>query len=414
VCKEFYLKTLNIDSKRIVNAQESKNMVTGTPRPYIRGKHTKKSCRAQRDSERRHIESIPVVDSHYCHRDTNKSYIDGRMNLQMLYEKYVEDCQQTDLVPAKLHMYRDVFNHEYNIDFVKPKKDRCDTCEAAKVHCSEEPKPQFAEHLRGKTESHNERNKDRQTSNQCIVCFDMQNVFALPLANVSNFFYKRKLSVYHLTGHCSISKQSYGVLWPETLSGRSGNDIASALVCILERLVADHPDDTGEIVLWSDSCVPQNRNKVMSTALMLFMQNHPSVRVITQKFSEPGHSEIQEIDNIHSQIEKVLQTSEVYSPLGLVRILCKTPRHKPLKLSQAKKDDIKDYHSEANKFRFECIPFSKVKAIQYTSVYPMTLKYKLSFEGDWTSTKIQSMLSRRRQKLKRPRVNVYIHACARS
>jgi len=83
--------------------------------------------------------------------------------------------------------------------------------------------------------------------------------------------------------------------------------------------------------------------------------------------------------------------------LGLVRILCKTPRHKPLKLTQAKKDDIKDYHSEANKFRFECIPFSKVKAIQYTSVYPMTLKYKLSFEGDWTSTKIQSMLSRRRQ-----------------
>ena len=169
MCKEFYLKTLNIDSKRIVNAQESKNMVTGTPRPYIRGKHTKKSCRAQRDSVRRHIESIPVVVSHYCRRDTNKSYIDGRMNLQMLYEKYVEDCQQTDLVPAKLHMYRDVFNHEYNIDFVKPKKDRCDTCEAAKVDCSEGPKPQFAEHLRGQNPTMREIKTDRLATSALYV-----------------------------------------------------------------------------------------------------------------------------------------------------------------------------------------------------------------------------------------------------
>jgi len=62
----------------------------------------------------------------------------------------------------------------------------------------------------------------------------------------------------------------------------------------------------------------------MSAALILFMQNHPSVKIITQKFGEPGYSEIQEIDNTHSQIEKVMQGGEVYTPLGLVRILCKT------------------------------------------------------------------------------------------
>ena len=102
----------------------------------------------------------------------------------------------------------------------------------------------------------------------------MESVLALPLTNVSNYFYKHKLNVYHLTAHCSLSKQSYGALWPETLSGRSGNDIASALVCLLERLVNDHPDQTEEVVLWSDSCIPQNRNKIMTCAIMLFMQSH--------------------------------------------------------------------------------------------------------------------------------------------
>jgi len=43
-------------------------------------------------------------------------------------------------------------------------------------------------------------------------------------------FYKRKLDVYHVTGHCSLTSQRYGVLWPETLAGRTGNDIASSVV----------------------------------------------------------------------------------------------------------------------------------------------------------------------------------------
>ena len=129
---------------------------------------------------------------------------------------------------------------------------------------------EHADHILRKLETHTERTVDRECCNKRIVCFDMQNVFALPLANMSNFFYKRKLNVYHLTAHLSISKQSYGVLWPETLSGRTGNDIASALVHMLNTIVMDNPG-IAEMTLWSNSCVPQNRNKVMAMALMLFV-----------------------------------------------------------------------------------------------------------------------------------------------
>jgi len=42
VCKDFYLNTLNIDTKRIRNAHASRNPVTGTPASYKRGRHVKK------------------------------------------------------------------------------------------------------------------------------------------------------------------------------------------------------------------------------------------------------------------------------------------------------------------------------------------------------------------------------------
>jgi len=241
VCKDFYLSTLSVDAKRIVNTHKSKNQTTGTPSLYKRGKHVKKSFSDRRCSVRKHIESIPRIESHYCRRDTNKEYIDETLNMRVLYEKYVEHCSQTEQIPAKEHTYRHIFNHEYNIEFQKPKKDRCDICEAMKFN--KEPTAdetqQYAMHIDKKKESHEERNRDRESVDKIVVCFDMQNVFSPPQSNVSNFFYKRKLSVFHLTGHCSTSKQSYGAVWPETLSGRSGNDIASGLVRILGQLISD-------------------------------------------------------------------------------------------------------------------------------------------------------------------------------
>ena len=87
------------------------------------------------------------------------------------------------------------------------------------------------------------------------------------------------------------------MLWGENLSGRTGNDIASGLIKILERLIEDRPE-IRDLILWSDSCMPQNRNKVMSYALMLFLRNNTGLNSIVQKYCEPGHNEIQEVDNL--------------------------------------------------------------------------------------------------------------------
>ena len=271
VCKEFYLSTLDISSRRISYFHENKNSETGVPAKSKWGKHAKKKLPSIcKQSVRDHINSIPRLESHYCRQSTQKEYFEGTLNMNKLYELYLSDCESKEVTPAKKHMYRDIFNHEFNIEFQKPKKDLCDVCYEFDhlVNPSEELKEKYNKHLESKTATKEERKQDRENDSPkiAVVCIDLENVISLPKANVGNFYYKRKLSQYNLTGHCSLNKKGYCVLWHELMAGRGGNDIASAVTCMLERILADVPA-IETFILWFDSCVPQNRNSYMSAAL---------------------------------------------------------------------------------------------------------------------------------------------------
>jgi len=211
-----------------------------------------------------------------------------------------------------------------------------------------------------------ERDADRkvENNNHAVVSFDLQNVIALPRANISNFFYKRKLNVYNLTGHCAVGKDTRGfcAVWHEGISGRAGNDIASSLVKMLQEVVKAYPSVT-DITLWSDSCIPQNKNCVMSCALIKFLQSCGQIQSLTQKFGEPGHSSVQEVDNLHSQIEHKLKLKDVYSPVGLLRVLKQVNTKKSLVIIQMR--DFLDYKSASKKLSFSSLPYSKVKVIRY-------------------------------------------------
>ena len=124
--------------------------------------------------------------------------------------------------------------------------------------------------------------------------------------------------MHKLTAHDSkkkqTKKQGHCSVWLESTSGRSNNDLASAFV-ILKSVVNEHPD-VSEITVWSDSCVPQNRNCIMSVALLKFMDDNPQVQKITLKFRSPGHGEVQEVDNVHSCIERAMNIAQFYSPVS--------------------------------------------------------------------------------------------------
>lgn len=187
----------------------------------------------------------------------------------------------------------------------------------------------------------------------------------------------------------------YCAIWHEMFMGRTGNDIASAVVSILERVFSDNPD-ISNIVLWSDSCVPQNRNSLMSYAIAFLLQEHPNIATITMKFSTPGHSCVQEIDNVHSCIERVLKKTEYFSPVSLIRLLLKVNLRKPYCIIQMKADHFKDFKTCAGQFDYKKVPYSKVKSLRFSQAF-FELEYKISFIGEsWIKVNLKSSTPRTR------------------
>jgi hypothetical protein len=77
---------------------------------------------------------------------------------------------------------------------------------------------------------------------------------------------------------------------------------------------------------------------------------NPNIQNICQKFGTPGHIFIQEVDNIHSQIERKMKKAEIFIPVGFVRLLMQVNSKTPLAVFQL--NNFTDYHSAAKHLKF--------------------------------------------------------------
>lgn len=384
VCKLFYLGTLHISQKPVYNVHKNKDVSTNTPKSDGRGKSAKSLRSLNEDVKntvRDHIKSFPTVESHYCRATTNRTYLESNLNLVKMYKLYKEMCDEQHKESVKLSMYRHIFVSEFNLDFHIRKSDRCDLCEEYKISTSQnivtdELILRYKKHVVEKNAMRENRKKDREGNAVPVLCFDLQNVIACPRAEISSFFYKRKLNTYNMTAHFSESKTIYCALWTEVTAGRSGNDLASAVYKILKQVALEH--DFTELILWSDSCVPQNRNSYISCAVQNFIHEHPHIQKVTMKYSVPGHSCIQEVDNAHSIIEKGMSTNEFYSPLGLIRVLKGINRQHPIRVLQMSAKDFFDFESASKALNFKSVPFFQVSILVFTKILHQ-VSYKTSF-----------------------------------
>ncbi|XP_012560119.1 uncharacterized protein LOC105846187 [Hydra vulgaris] len=416
VCKSYYLSTLNISSHRVFYFHKfNKSLTTGTPLQSKSGKHVKKRLLEEsKQVVRDHINLFPKIDAHYSRKKTHKEYMEGSLNIGRMYDLYKIYCDENVSPPAKEHMYRYIFNHKFNIEFQKPKKDLCDTCYEYRniINASNEQTDSYNKHIK----SRNDTKTDRQNvdSKTAIVCIDLENVLNLPRANVGNFYYKRKLSNYNLTGHCLLNRKGYCILWNEAMTGRGGNDLASAVTCLLLKIMADL--DINKFILWFDSCVPQNRNSFMSAALCEFIIRYPQIKVIEQKFCEPGHSSIQECYNIHSQIEKSLSAAEIFSPLGLEKAIKNVNRKKPFCVYQMQLGDVKNFSVVAGLSSYKLVPYSKVKNLVYRNGLPYHVFFKTSFSDNYSQARINKSVKKAASTIvaKPLNTNIPMAACFRA
>lgn len=394
VCQQFFVNTLNVNKGRVYYYfKNNSNKPTITPGKSRHGTHQKKVISDKQKQEiRDHINRFPVVESHYCRKHSKKQYLYQGLNLATMYRLYVVEVED----PAKLSVYRQIFNYEFNLSFFKPKKDRCDKCMAYEL--LNDPDEAQAEdqnlHIQRKEKASYERKNDREISlivhrnrKSANAAFDMENVFQLPISNASVVYYRRKFAVLNLT--LVMNGVVYCAMWDESLCGREGTHIANALIKILKRVLADNPW-IEHLTLWSDSCTPQNRNSIMSAALQCFLDSDESfnLRRIDQKFSEAGHGLVQEVDCAHSVIERFLRKKFIYSPTALLKEISEIPEKKlKFVVISMKETDYFDYQLIAHAYKYSTVPFTKVRQITYRK-HERKLLVKLDFNQNFSERNI--------------------------
>lgn len=189
VCKEFYLTTLDISQRRIEwHYKKAADNDFTDRRGRASGRSRTSDATIQLIKE--HIQSFPRIPSHYCRQQTKREFLEPGLSLAKMY---AEKCKADDVVPVKIHLYRSVFNYDFNIGFFVPKKDRCDTCMEYEAQdentMTEQLKEKHNKHINDKNETRTERDEDRKSENT-VVCFDLQNVLTCPRANISIFLQK--------------------------------------------------------------------------------------------------------------------------------------------------------------------------------------------------------------------------------
>ena len=96
-----------------------------------------------------------------------------------MYALYTDHCQKKGIPPVKLHVYRDIFNYEFNLGFHVPKKDMCDLCEKFRMASDTEEaamQTTYDLHQRNKNlaRKNKEDDKEKGKTNAAlsVACFD--------------------------------------------------------------------------------------------------------------------------------------------------------------------------------------------------------------------------------------------------
>ena len=107
----------------------------------------------------------------------------------------------------------------------------------------------------------------------------------LPQTNVGAAYYSQKLNCYNLTLCEFGTNRGSCYCWTEDQLTKATSDIAIGVCKWLEE-VDQHVSAVKQVNLFSDSRVSQNRNGVMSAALIHFLSQSANITSIVHKMSD--------------------------------------------------------------------------------------------------------------------------------
>ncbi len=405
VCLKFFMATLGLSEGSLRYALEHRS-TTGQFEVDSDDKRKSPANKLKPDviqAVKDHIESFPVMESHYCRSGSQRKYFAADLTIQKLYNLYTEKCQTNGQQAVSFSSYKGIFGKQYNIGFYHPRKDQCQTCTRYKL-ASTEKKAEIQEaqdeHLARKERAQNQKKEDaseaKMRNNLCVASFDLQSVLQIPSSEVSPMYYKRKICVYNLTIYeCKPPNVAHCYVWSEIDGKRGSSEIGSCLLHFISQL----PDNVEELILYSDSCGGQNRNQYVAAA-MLWAVEKMAIKSIKLCFLEPGHTQM-ECDSMHASIEHEKKHKHVYGLNEWLNIMLSARRNRPYNVHRLTFRDFYDLKSLArqlvkNRNKNEdgqLVSWLEVRLLKFTKGKKMEIEYKRDYSGGWKVIPVQGLRS---------------------
>ncbi|KAG8183629.1 hypothetical protein JTE90_005617 [Oedothorax gibbosus] len=123
VCKVYFLDTFCVSNGRLARALR-KEENEREPGEDLRGRKTPANKTSEENLQRvrDHINSFARYDIHF-QPSTKGKFLKPELNVKKMYNLYHMECQMQNVSFVKENIYRTVFNEEFNLSFLSPRKD---------------------------------------------------------------------------------------------------------------------------------------------------------------------------------------------------------------------------------------------------------------------------------------------------
>ncbi len=196
-------------------------------------------------------------------------------------------------------------------------------------------------------------------------------------------YYKTKLAVHNFTIYNNASHNVVCYVWNETEGGLNADEFS---FCIIDYLDRKRNQKCKEVTLWSDGCGYQNRDSILSNALLQYSVKHNIT--IKQNYLEKGHTQMK-CDSVHSCIEKKLRKKVMINvPADYITVIKSAKTSEPYETVYLSHSFYKNYRECTAKY--PSIPpgrtagdpkVNNVRGYQYLQTN--IIKYKLNFKDEW-------------------------------
>lgn len=402
VCLTFILNTLDITQKFLHYTLSHASY--GTAQEDLRGKHVppNKTSKDLIDSVKKYIENLPSVPSHYCRKNSSKFYLPQEFkNLTNLYRLYKQNYQTEgkDVVGEKV--FKNIFLKEFNIGFHVPRKDKCVKCIKYQNDGDDALAEEKNTHLKDKEETlaRFKTHQEIHTKDKTILCtsFDLQKVLNTPFGESMLLYYSRKLAVYNLTFYECGSREGYCFTWDESEGKRGSNEIATILKKYID--IVDERGTIKHLILYSDSCPGQNKNKIILSCLHQCLHSCINVMSIQINYLLPGHTYMP-VDSMHAVIERSVTNNIIWAPSQWATIFSlarKSP--KPYHVEVLTHTDFCGWDTAAEKYFKGNLTgkISKVRTVTFKKSKPFKVSVKYSMNSEAETEEIEVIKSREQE-----------------